>query len=99
MTEDQDVEMFLDNKNKLHHTEWRDLVNQKSFEEASGYVQIRCDLPPSAAGHKSCTLLDFRATLLPAAGGKPLMLLQQVKGKEGGKDGKVSVKRYVSSSS
>ncbi len=93
------MEIFLDNEKKLHYTERRDLDNQKSFEEASGYVQIRCDLPSSAAGHKSCTLLDFRATLLPVAGGRPLMLLQQVKGKEGGKEGKVTLQKQVSTSS
>ena len=95
IAEDRDVELFLDSNKRLIHTELRNLTKQKAFQEASGYVQIRCDLSAAAAGHKACTLIDYRATLHPADGGKPLMLIQQVKGKEG----KGSMQKQVCTSS
>lgn len=67
----------------LCYHEERDLRDKKGFREASGYRQIRCDLPSSSTGHKQATLIDIRLTLHYADGDRPLMIVQQVKGKEG----------------
>ena len=92
MTEDQDTQLFVDQyidpqgnrHHQIHLHEQRDLVNHKGFLETDGYVQICCDLPASVSGQKPCHLVDYRATLHCADdAGRPLMLIQQMKGKDG----------------
>ena len=83
MSEGQDVKLFVDPRGRLMYSEVRSLKGQDSFLEAAGYVQINCNLPAEAPGHKTCAHIDFRASLHCTDGSKPIMLIQQIKGIEG----------------
>lgn len=64
VSQDQDVELFIRTEGKrwLIRPDWavHDLHGYKDFIEATGNVQIGCDLPLTVSGPKACAGIDFR---------------------------------------